>query len=131
MTLTTLRWGNATLTFLLELAALAALAYWGTRADNLALKIALGVGLPGLAAVLWGLFAAPHATYSVPFVGLAVKVAVFGSAVIGLYLAGRHPLALTFGAVILANAVLLSAGLDIDADDVEAATNQASISAAA
>ena len=51
---------NLTVAFLLELCALAALGYWGLRtASGPATKAALGIGAPLLAAVLWGLFAAP------------------------------------------------------------------------
>ncbi|HKO84627.1 MAG TPA: YrdB family protein [Actinomycetota bacterium] len=53
-------WANLTVAFLLELCALAALGYWGFRtASGPAAKAALGIGAPLLAAVLWGLFAAP------------------------------------------------------------------------
>lgn len=55
-------WANLTVAFLLELCALAALGYWGLRtASGPATKAALGIGAPLLAAVLWGLFAAPRA----------------------------------------------------------------------
>jgi hypothetical protein len=55
-------WVNLTVAFLLELCALAALGCWGLRtASGPATKAALGIGAPLLAAVLWGLFAAPHA----------------------------------------------------------------------
>ena len=60
-------WVNLTVAFLLELCALAALGYWGLRtASGPATKAALGIGAPLLAAVLWGLFAAPHAPVSIP-----------------------------------------------------------------
>jgi hypothetical protein len=43
--------------FGLELAALAALAYWGFKTmDGTAAKILFGLGAPLLAGVLWGLF---------------------------------------------------------------------------
>jgi ABC-type glucose/galactose transport system permease subunit len=52
-------WANATLAFLLELAALALLAWGGWRLGGGAgaLRGVLAVGLPVAAAVLWGLFA--------------------------------------------------------------------------
>jgi hypothetical protein len=60
-------WANLTVAFLLELCALAALGYWGFRtASGPAAKAALGIGAPLLAAVLWGLFAAPRAPVSIP-----------------------------------------------------------------
>jgi hypothetical protein len=55
-------WANLALAFLLELCALGALGYWGVRTgDGLVAKVALGLGAPFCAAVLWGLFAAPRA----------------------------------------------------------------------
>jgi Protein of unknown function (DUF2568) len=38
-----------------------------------------GIGAPLLAAVVWGLFAAPRATFSAPVARVAVEVAVLGS----------------------------------------------------
>lgn len=49
---------NEALAFLLELAALAALAWWGfTTGSSLLVRVLLGVGTPLVAVVLWGLFA--------------------------------------------------------------------------
>jgi hypothetical protein len=85
-------WVNLTVAFLLELCALAA----------------LGIGAPLLAAVLWGLFAAPHAPVSIPLGSGGVQLLVFGSAAAALYATGRHPLALTFAVLVIANVVLVS-----------------------
>jgi hypothetical protein len=53
---------NLALRFLLELAALAALGYWGATVDaDTAARVALGVGLPLAAALFWGMFVAPRA----------------------------------------------------------------------
>jgi hypothetical protein len=56
---------NEVLAFFVELAALVVLGYWGWQAGGLALTVAL----PVLAAVLWGLFAAPRARYKIPWRG--------------------------------------------------------------
>jgi len=50
---------NLALRFILELAALAALAYWGWTQHTGALRYLLAIGLPLLAAVLWGVFRVP------------------------------------------------------------------------
>ena len=51
--------------FGLELAALAALGYWGIETgDGAVTKIVLGLGAPLVAAVLWGLFVSPKAGFS-------------------------------------------------------------------
>ena len=51
--------------------------------DGLArsLRVALAVGLPVVAAVLWGLFAAPRARIRSPPLQLATKVLVLGAGV--------------------------------------------------
>jgi len=51
---------NVVLRFLLELCVLAALGYWGFQTgQSLLAKIGLGIGVPVLAAVAWGLLGAP------------------------------------------------------------------------
>ena len=52
--------------FLLELAALAALAYWGAVSGTGAWAWVLGVLTPLVAAVLWGTFASPRAPVRLP-----------------------------------------------------------------
>lgn len=72
--------------FVAEVAALAALFVWGLATQGWL----LGVAAAGVAALAWGLFAAPKARFPHPVGRLLVKVAVFGSAVVGLWGAG-HP----------------------------------------
>jgi hypothetical protein len=63
----TIKLANLALRFLLELCALAALAYWGFKTGESAVaKIGLGIGAPLLAAVLWGTFVAPGAPIPTP-----------------------------------------------------------------
>ncbi len=108
MTTQAFRWANLTLAFLLELCALAALCYWGVRTGEGPLtKTGLAIATPLFAAVLWGLFAAPQAPVSVPFVRLGVKTAVFGSAALALYATGHGLLAILFAALVVVNGVLL------------------------
>ena len=105
-------WANLALAFLLELCALVALGYWGVSAGGGPVaKVALGIGAPLFAAVLWGLFAAPKAPVSVPLLGLGVKLIVFGSAVVALYATGHHTLAIVFAVIVVANGVLMRLGL--------------------
>ena len=101
-------WANLALAFLLELCGLIALGYWGVRTGGGPVtKTALGIGAPLVAAVLWGLFAAPRAPVSVPLVGLGVKLIVFGSAVAALYTTGHRGLAISFAVLVVANSVLV------------------------
>jgi hypothetical protein len=95
---------NLLLRFLLELAALVALGAWGWQTGG----PVLGLLLPLAAAVLWGAFASPKSHASTP-VKLATQVLVLGGATLSL-LATRDALfAAAFGAVVLANAALLTA----------------------
>lgn len=97
--------------FLLELAALAAYAYWGAHTGKSMLpKLALGIGAPLLAAVVWGTFVAPNASLpvSVP-IRLLLELAVFGLAAAALYAAGKKTLALAFVVTALVNMALMYA----------------------
>jgi hypothetical protein len=78
---------NLTLRFLLELAAIGALGYWGFRTGTGPLgKAALGLGTPALAMVVWGAFVAPKASVAVADPGrLLISLAVFGTAALALY----------------------------------------------
>lgn len=98
-------WANATLAFLLELAALAALGYWGFTLDQPAwVNVLIGVGAPLLAALVWGLYAAPRARYHLPTPAIvAVKLLVFGTAAAALYAADRHVSAIILAALAAAN----------------------------
>jgi hypothetical protein len=100
---------NVGLRFVLELCALVAYGYWGFQTGHGPLsKIALGIGIPLLAAVIWGLFGAPHSTTKVTgIVHLMLEVAVFGTAAVALYAAGKHGLAGAFGLALVINRVLM------------------------
>jgi hypothetical protein len=101
-------WTNLAIAFLLELCALAALGYWGVWVGGgLLTKMALGIGAPLFAAILWGVFAAPRAPVSVPLVGLGVKVIVLGSAVAALYTTDHRGLAIAFAVIVLVNSLLV------------------------
>jgi hypothetical protein len=92
--------------FLIEVAALAALAGWGaTQRTSVASALLLGFGAPLAAAVVWGLFAAPKAKIRLPMAGvLAVKALVFGAATFALWARARPWLAASFAVIAFANA---------------------------
>jgi Protein of unknown function (DUF2568) len=105
------RLGNLGLAFLLELGAVAALCYWGFRTGNaLPTRLLLGIGVPVAAAVLWGLFAAPQATFSVPVLAIATKVLVFGGAAVALWSLDQRVLAIVFPVVVIANLAVINFG---------------------
>src|SRR3954467_12874557 len=103
-----LKAANLTLAFVLELAALAALAYWGVQAGGSGPgPILLGLGAPLALGIIWGLFLAPKAGRRLPQPArLAAKVAVFGVVALALAAAGQPAAALLFAAVVAANLAL-------------------------
>ncbi len=99
---------NLALAFLLELCMLAALGYWGFTLDQgLAVRVGTGLGVPILAAVIWGVWVAPRASNRLPGpLHLIVELIIFSLAIAALYAAGRPRLALAFGLVYVLNVVL-------------------------
>ncbi len=105
------RWANLTLAFAMELAALAALALWGWKvADAAAIKVVAAIGAPLIAAVVWGLFAAPQATFDIPLLAIITKVAVFASAAAALWNIGYGTTAAVFVLVVVANLMVIRFG---------------------
>ncbi len=100
---------NLVLTFLLELALLVAFGYWGFQAGSSTLvKILLGIGLPLLVALIWGIFMAPKSARRLQGGAyLALKALLFGLGVAALMAAGRTALGVVFAVVVVINTVLL------------------------
>jgi hypothetical protein len=100
---------NLTIRFLLELCALASLAYWGWQAgDSDAVHAVLAIGAPLLAATVWGLFVAPRATHPLdPVPKLIVELLVFGAAGAALAAAGHAGLGVLFFIVAVVNGALV------------------------
>ena len=95
--------------FLLELCALGALGYWGFKPGGGTIaKVGLRIGLPLVAAVVWGTFVAPNAPVSVPGVlSLLPQVMIFGLAAASLAATGHPRLPWVFVAVVAINAILM------------------------
>ena len=93
---------NLTLRFLLEIAALVAIGYWGFSQHTGLWRFIIGIGGPLIAAVLWGTFAVPDdpsrsGKAPVPIPGvlrLVLELSLFGFAAWALYDAGSPVLAL-------------------------------------
>ena len=100
---------NLALRFLLELCALGALGYWGYQAGSGPLvKIALAIGAPLLAAVVWGAFIAPKASVPVPvWLWLLLQALVFGLAAAGLVATGHPTLAAALVLAVMLNGALM------------------------
>ena len=102
---------NLLVRLLLELAALAALAYWGFRAGHtLPARLALGLGAPLLAAAIWGQFVSPRAAVQVSAVTrLLLEALVLGGGAAALAAAGSPGPASILAAVAVVNRVLMAA----------------------
>jgi len=104
---------NLLLAFLLELIALAALCFWGFHIGSSTLvHIVFGIGLPVIAAILWGLFAAGGGPkYTTPaWFKASIKILVYASATIGLVVTGHRVLAVVFALLVIVNTALIRAG---------------------
>jgi hypothetical protein len=98
---------NDGLRFLLELAVLASLAYWGVSEHGGLAQWVLGLGAPAAAAVVWGAFVAPKAAHpATDPLRLLLELAVFGSGVAALAAADKPGLALVFAALALVHLAL-------------------------
>lgn len=103
-----LKGANLVVSFLLELCLLVAFGYWGfVTGDALWLKLVLGIGVPVLVAVVWGLFMAPKAARPLPRPWHDVaEVVLFGLGILALFAAGQATLAIVFAVVFAINFVL-------------------------
>jgi hypothetical protein len=106
--LAALRAGNLAIKFALEIAAVAAFAYWGSTAGSGAAAVLLAIAAPLIAVILWGRFAAPRATRRLPLhLRAPFELAVFGLAALAL-LTGSSAAAVAFASVFIVNSVLLT-----------------------
>ncbi|HEX2142725.1 MAG TPA: YrdB family protein [Candidatus Limnocylindria bacterium] len=97
--------------FMLEVAALAAMAYWGWTRQDGATRWLLATGLPILAATAWAVFRAPNdgpqALVAIPgFARLALELLVLGGAALLLWQAAQPALAAGFAALIVIDYLL-------------------------
>lgn len=101
---------NLTVRFLLELCMLAAVGYWGFKTQSgWLMKILLGIGMPILIAVLWGMFIAPRATRPLRGVpGLILELVLFASGAAALFASGKPALGWAYTGTLIVNEVLLA-----------------------
>lgn len=105
---------NLSLRFLLEIAALVAIGYWGFSQHTGIWRFLLGIGLPVIAAAAWATFAVPDdpsrsGRAPVPIPGvlrLVLELALFGFAVWALYDAGSSMLALVMASITIVHYAL-------------------------
>jgi hypothetical protein len=90
---------------------LGALAWWGaTRGGSTAAHVALGIGAPLAAAVVWGLFCAPRrVVQDAPVAVRAVaEIAAFGAAALALVAVGHAALGIAFAAACAVDRAVLA-----------------------
>jgi hypothetical protein len=100
---------NLGVRFILELIALIAIGIWGWNLTTGVLGYLLAIGLPVLAAVVWGVFRVPgdasasgDAPVPVPgFVRLLIELSLFALAIWGLGQVGQSNFAFVLGAVVV------------------------------
>jgi hypothetical protein len=97
---------NLAARFALEILALIAMGYWGWRQGDGAWRYLLALGVPLLAAALWGIFRVPgdpgEAPVAVPgVVRLVLEAAFFSFAVWALGDVGADGQALALGALVV------------------------------
>ncbi|MGG4345876.1 YrdB family protein [Paenibacillus lautus] len=96
---------NLAIRFILELILLFSIGYWGFHYDTgLMVQVVLGIGLPLLAAVIWGMTISPKARIKLPLaVVLLIEILIFATATACLIASGFVTFAIVFALVALAN----------------------------
>jgi hypothetical protein len=105
----TLKTLNVGLSFLLELAMLAAFAYWGFQSEtSVWLKWGLGILIPLAMAILWGFFFAPRAKQRLTILpGAVLSTGLFCLAAFALYQAHQPLLAFALALIAIFNRMLV------------------------
>jgi hypothetical protein len=105
----TLKFMNAALAFLLELAMLAAFGYWGFHGEkSLAAKWLLGLGLPVITIVVWAMYLAPRAANRLGNIsGNLLSLILFLCAAAALFHTGHMLLAMIFASAAILNRALI------------------------
>ncbi len=100
---------NQGLRFLLELCVFAAWAIWGAQLGRGgAARVALGFVAALVAIVVWGLFVAPRARFTLPlYAWIPIQFVIFAIAVTGLAAAGHALPALVLALLLALNSAAL------------------------
>ena len=100
---------NNLVSFLLELAMLAALGYWGfTVGSSALLKWLLGIGVPVAVIVFWSFFMAPNSAQRLPWPWVPiVSLVLFLASAVALYVANARSAALLLAAITIVNVTLV------------------------
>jgi hypothetical protein len=103
-----LKAANLALSFFLELCMVVAYGYWGfTTGSDLIAQLLLGIGVPAIIVVVWGIFIAPASNRRLKgFRHRILEIILFVAAMVALYSAGRPTLALGFAMLYAINVIL-------------------------
>lgn len=100
---------NLTVKFLLELAALALLGYWGAVTGDGFGAVVLAVVAPALMAVVWGMFAAPRAARRLRAAArIPLELGIFAVAGVAGFAAGAVVISTVFVVLAVLNAIGLT-----------------------
>jgi hypothetical protein len=104
-----LKGANLALRFLLELGVLVALCYWGFRSgEGTFARIALGLGVPLIVAVVWSTVMSPKARVRPPWsLHLAAEMVIFGLGPAALFATGQPLLGWIFAAAAVFSRALI------------------------
>jgi hypothetical protein len=104
-----IRSANLALKFILELAAFAGLAAWGSSLDGLVTRVVCAVAAPAAAIVIWGLFAAPRSPRRLSLrARVPLELGVFVLSAVAMGAAGHQRLAVAFAIAVVVNAAALT-----------------------
>ncbi|MGN7356218.1 YrdB family protein [Paenibacillus sp. SAFN-054] len=105
----TIKGSNLLLRFILELVLLFALSYWGFHVPSgLLVQILLGIGLPLLAAIVWGIYISPKAPVKLPLPAvLLIEALLFAAATMCLILSGFAIFAVIFACAAAINRFII------------------------
>lgn len=100
---------NLMVRFLLELAALVSVGFWGWKSNEGVFQYILGIGLPILMTIIWGTFAVlddPSRSGKAPIpvsglVRLLLEFIFFGLAVWALFDLNQHKLSYILGGIVI------------------------------
>lgn len=101
---------NDVVAFFVEIGALVLLGIWAWRLvpESVVGRVLAVIVVLGASAVLWGLFAAPKATYDQPVLAIAVKVLVLGGSVLAAYTILPTWVAICWAVLVVVNTVTVT-----------------------